>query len=213
VAVDGQSIRPGDPADSLAHGLGFVPAERRRDALLTTATLRENLTIADIGSISRRRRLSRSLERKDVQKWMDTLDVRPRMQERTIEQFSGGNQQKAVIGRLLRTDPRVLVLDEPTQGVDVGAKATIHDLVVGAASAGTAVVVCSSDVEELVQVSTRVLVLRRGHVGAELTGSDLTVERIEEEQLRPTGAQPASPAQSTSEAAAAAFQKGETSNA
>jgi ribose transport system ATP-binding protein len=73
--------------------------------------------------------------------------------------------------------------------------------------------VCSSDVEELVQVSTRVLVLRRGHVGAELTGSDLTVERIEEEQLRPTEAQPASQGQSTSEAADEALQKGETSNA
>ena len=211
VSIDGRSIRPGDPAASLARGLAYAPAERRRDALLSTATLRENLTIADIRSISRRGRLSRRLERKDAQKWMKTLDVRPPMSERVIDQFSGGNQQKVVLGRLLRTDPKVLVLDEPTQGVDVGAKATIHDLVVGAASGGAAVIVCSSDVEELVQVSTRVLVFRRGRRGAELTGPDLTVERIEEEQLRPTEAGPANGA--ANGAAAGGFQEGEVSHA
>ncbi|SFU10425.1 monosaccharide ABC transporter ATP-binding protein, CUT2 family [Geodermatophilus amargosae] len=205
VAIDGRSVRPGDPAASLARGLAYAPAERRRDALLSTATLRENLTIADIRSISRRGRLSRRLERKDAQKWMKVLDVRPPMSERVIDQFSGGNQQKVVLGRLLRTGPKVLVLDEPTQGVDVGAKATIHDLVVGAASAGAAVIVCSSDVEELVQVSTRVLVFRRGRLGAELTGPHLTVERIEEEQLRPADAAP------TSGAAAGAPEEGEVS--
>ena len=211
VSIDGRSIRPGDPAASLARGLAYAPAERRRDALLSTATLRENLTIADIRSISRRGRLSRRLERKDAQKWMKTLDVRPPMSERVIDQFSGGNQQKVVLGRLLRTDPKVLVLDEPTQGVDVGAKATIHDLVVGAASGGAAVIVCSSDVEELVQVSTRVLVFRCGRRGAELTGPDLTVERIEEEQLRPTEAGPANGA--ANGAAAGGFQEGEVSHA
>ena len=186
VAIDGRPLRPADPADALVRGVAFAPAERRRDALLSTATLRENLTIADLRRISRRGRLVRRLEREDTRKWMETLDVRPPLQDRLIDQFSGGNQQKVVLGRLLRTDPKVLVLDEPTQGVDVGAKATIHDLVVGAAAAGAAVIVCSTDVEELVQVATRVLVLRRGRFGAELSGQDLTVERIEEEQLQAT---------------------------
>jgi len=215
VAVDGRPIRPGDPADSLARGLGYVPAERRRDALLSTATLRENLTIADIRSISRRGRLNRRLERKDAQKWMQKLDVRPPVQERLIDQFSGGNQQKVVLGRLLRTNPKVLVLDEPTQGVDVGAKATIHELIVGAASAGAAVLVCSSDVEELVQVATRVVVLRRGRLGAELAlaGEDLTVERIEEEQLRaPAEPGPAEGAP-TNQAVAPGLEKGGISHA
>jgi ribose transport system ATP-binding protein len=138
---------------------------------------------------------------------METLDVRPPMQERVIDQFSGGNQQKVVLGRLLRTHPQVLVLDEPTQGVDVGAKATIHDLIVSAASAGAAVIVCSTDDEELVQVATRVLVLRRGRLGAELAGHDVTVERIEEEQLRAAGERP------TNEAADKAPQKDVTSHA
>ena len=207
VAIDGRPVRPGDPADALARGLAYAPAERRRDALLSAATLRENLTIADFRSISRRGRLSRRLERKDVETWMETLDVRPPIQERVIDQFSGGNQQKVVLGRLLRTNPKVLVLDEPTQGVDVGAKATIHNLIVRAASAGAAVIVCSTDDEELVQVATRVLGLRRGRLGAELSGTAMTVERIEEEQLRVAAAPP------TNEAADRALQKDVISNA
>jgi len=207
VAIDGQAIRPGDPAASLGRGLAYAPAERRRDALLGAATLRENLTIADIKSISRRGRLSRRIERRDAQRWIATLDVRPPDQERLIVQFSGGNQQKVVMGRLLRTNPKVLVVDEPTQGVDVGAKSTIHDLIVDAANSGTAVIVCSSDVEELVQVSTRVVVIRRGRIGAELIERELTVERIEEEQLQPTQAGP------TTGATATETQKGEISHA
>ncbi|WP_413769117.1 sugar ABC transporter ATP-binding protein [Rhodococcus pyridinivorans] len=204
VTVDGEPIRPSDPADSLAHGLAFAPAERRRDALLSTATLRENLTIANLRSVSRRGRLSPRLERKDSEKWMETLDVRPPMQDRVIDQFSGGNQQKVVLGRLLRTEPKVLVLDEPTQGVDIGAKDTIHGLIVDAASEGAAVIICSTDVEELVQVATRVLVFRRGLPGAELTGQDLNVERIEEEQLLAADVPP------HNETADVAFQKGIT---
>ena len=187
IAIDGTPLKPGDPRDALARRLAYVPAERRRDALLHGATLRENLTIADLRSVSRRGRLSRRLERQDARTWMETLDVRPRDEERQILQFSGGNQQKVVLGRLLRTNPTVLVLDEPTQGVDVAAKAAIHELIEGAAAAGAAVVVCSSDVQELIQVSTRVVVLRRGVVGAELAGDALTAERIEEELLRPAG--------------------------
>jgi ribose transport system ATP-binding protein len=185
VAIDGQLLKPGDPRDALARGLAYAPAERRRDALLGAATLRENLTIADLRSVSRRGRLSRRMERKDSRTWMEKLDVRPRDEERAILLFSGGNQQKVVLGRLLRTGPTVLVLDEPTQGVDVGAKAAIHDLIADAAATGTTVLVCSSDVEELIQVATRVVVMRRGVVAAELTGAALTVEHIEEELLRP----------------------------
>ena len=125
---------------------------------------------------------------------MEKLDVRPRDEERTILEFSGGNQQKVVLGRLLRMSPTVLVLDEPTQGVDVGAKAAIHDMVAQAAATGAVVVVCSSDVEELVHVSTRVIVLARGVVSAELTDASLTAERIEEELLRAPAASGPTPA-------------------
>jgi len=186
VAIDGSALKLGDPRDALSRGMAYAPAERRRDALLGAATLRENLTIINLDCVSKRGRIRRSLERSDVRTWMDILDVRPRDEEQPILQFSGGNQQKVVLGRLLRSNPNVLVLDEPTQGVDVGAKAAIHGLIEQVANAGAAVVVCSSDVEELVQVASRVVVLSRGSMSAELTGDSLTVEQIEEEMLRPS---------------------------
>jgi ribose transport system ATP-binding protein len=195
VAIDGVPLEPGSPRDALARGLAYAPAERRRDALLVGASLRENLTISDLRSVSRRGRLARRLESKAAREWMDTLDVRPRDEERSILEFAGGNQQKVVLGRLLRTGPSVLVLDEPTQGVDVGAKAAIHDLIAKVASGGASVVVCSSDAEELIQVCTRVVVLRRGVVGAELTGHELTVDHIEEELLRPAAGELAATSQ------------------
>lgn len=189
VFIDGVAVKAGNPRAALNLGLAYAPAERRRDALLSGGTLRENLTISHLGSVSRRGRLVRSLERRDARKWIEKLDVRPCDDERMVLELSGGNQQKIVLGRLLRTEPIVLVLDEPTQGVDVGAKAAIHDLVQDIASTGASVVVCSSDVEELVRVSTRVVVMVRGVVSVELTGSSLTAERIEEELLRPTASE------------------------
>ena len=189
VVIDGVAVKAGSPRSALAQGLAYAPAERRRDALLSGGTLSENLTISHLDSVSRRGRLVRRLERDEARSWMERLDVRPRDEDRMILEFSGGNQQKVVLGRLLRCNPVVLVLDEPTQGVDVGAKAAIHDLVQQAAATGATVLVCSSDVEELVHVSTRVVVLNRGIVSAELAGSSLTAENIEEELLRPAASE------------------------
>jgi ribose transport system ATP-binding protein len=185
VAIDNAALKAASPRDAMARGLAYAPAHRRRDGLLGGASLSENLTLADLRSVCRRGRINRRLERREAHVWMETLDVRPREEGRHILEFSGGNQQKVVLGRLLRTEPSVLVLDEPTQGIDIGAKAAIHDLIGGVAATGATVLMCSSDVDELVRVATRVVVLRRGIVGAELAGSELTVNRIEEELLRP----------------------------
>lgn len=106
---------------------------------------------------------------------------------RRMEKFSGGNQQKAVLARWLRTEPRVLLLDEPAQGVDIGAKASIYARVADAARDGLAVVVASSDADELVHVCDRVLVMRSGAVATELAGAALTEERLVAETLGATG--------------------------
>ncbi|HEY6800604.1 MAG TPA: ATP-binding cassette domain-containing protein, partial [Agromyces sp.] len=113
-------------------------------------------------------------------------DVQPPRLDRRMEKFSGGNQQKAVLARWLRTDPRVLLLDDPTQGVDVGAKAAIYREIRAAADGGMAVLVASSDSEELVHVCDRVLVFRSGAVGVELAGHELTEERLVAETLGAT---------------------------
>jgi len=115
----------------------------------------------------------------------DALAIKTPGPHLPVAGLSGGNQQKVVMARWLRCTPAVLILDEPTQGVDIGSKADIHRLVEEATSGGAAVVVCSTDDDELARLATEVVVLRRGRVAVRLTGADITAERIEEEQLRP----------------------------
>ena len=107
VIIDGVAVKAGSPRSALDRGLAYAPAERRRDALLSGGTLSENSTISHLGSVSRRGRLVRRLEREESRSWMEKLDVRPRDEDRMILEFSGGNQQKVVLGRLLRTHPVV----------------------------------------------------------------------------------------------------------
>ncbi|KAA1379894.1 sugar ABC transporter ATP-binding protein [Aeromicrobium fastidiosum] len=185
VEVDGAEIAAHRPRSAIRHGMAYLPAERKRDALLGVANLRENLTLAELRSVSTRgRRVVPRRERAEAATWVDELAVYPAQQDKQILEFSGGNQQKVILGRLLRMSPAVLVIDEPTQGVDIGAKVLIHDLVSAAVADGACAVVCSSDSEELVRLTQRVLVMRRGVVACELAGADLTSDRIEEELLR-----------------------------
>jgi ribose transport system ATP-binding protein len=146
--------------------------------------VRENLTLPDLFRLRRRfGRLDRSAERREVDEWVERVALRPAEPERPLELFSGGNQQKVVLAKWLRNDPRVLLLDEPTQGVDVGAKTSIYDLVLGAAERGAAVLMASSDSAELALVCDRVVVMRDGRAAAEVRGSDLTEERLVIESL------------------------------
>ncbi len=182
VDVDGVPVAPGDPRTAIAAGIGYVPAERDR-ALLPRSGVRENLTLADLRPFRRGPRLHRGAEREETRRWITALGIRPADPERPVAQLSGGNQQKVVLARWLRMHPAVLVLDEPTQGVDVGAKADIHRLIEEAAAAGAAVVVCSTDDAELARLAGAVLVLRRGRAATRLTGAEVTDKRIEHELL------------------------------
>ncbi|WP_369137998.1 sugar ABC transporter ATP-binding protein [Modestobacter versicolor] len=193
MTVDVVAVKPGRPRAALAAGVQYLPAERRRDALFAGASIRENTVISNLDSVSRFKRVVRKLERTETSKWIDVLDVRPGQVEKSAVELSGGNQQKVVLGRLLRMDPRVLVLDEPTQGVDIGAKLAIHQLVRQVAAGGAAVVVCSSDESELAALANRVLVMKKGRIGTVLEGAQITAERIEEEQLAVSATASASP--------------------
>ncbi len=184
VTVDGGSVPPGDPHAAVAAGIAYVPADRAQ-ATMPRAPVRENLTLADLAPFWRGGRLRRGVERRESERWIGELDVRPANPERPIAELSGGNQQKVVLARWLRTTPSVLVLDEPTQGVDVGSKADIHRLIDAAAAAGTAVVVCSTDDDELARLATEVIVMRRGKASVRLARSEASSERIEQEQLAP----------------------------
>jgi ABC-type sugar transport system ATPase subunit len=175
VEIDGRQLPPGRPTAAIRAGVGYLPAERRYRAI-STMTARENLTLARLkplrgwfGRISRRK------EAAEVDTWMTSVDVRPRHSgERRFSLFSGGNQQKIVIAKWIRNRPGVLLIEEPTQGVDVAAQAGIHQLVARIAAAGTAVLLSSTDTKELATLCHRVLVLHHGVVAATLDGAGLS---------------------------------------
>jgi ribose transport system ATP-binding protein len=174
------------PRDSIRAGVALVPAERKTLGLDPEDRLHEHIPLPRLGPLQRRGRLTKRAARAQSAAWAHRLDVQPLNLDRRMEKFSGGNQQKAVLARWLRTEPCVLLLDEPTQGVDVGAKAAIYRHVRDAADAGTAVLVASSDAEELAHLCDRVLVMRSGSVAVDLRGAALSEERIIAETLGAT---------------------------
>ena len=174
------------PRDAINAGMALVPADRKNLGLVPEDRLVEHVPLPRYGPLQRGGRLRHRTVRAEVTDWVKRLDVQPPMIGRRMEKFSGGNQQKAVLARWLRTEPTVLLLDEPTQGVDVGAKEGIYRTISEAAEKGMAVMVTSSDAEELVHICDRVFVLRGGMVAAELTGTTLTEDRVVAEMLGST---------------------------
>jgi ribose transport system ATP-binding protein len=174
------------PRDSIIAGLAYVPADRKAHGLDMQDRLHQHIPLPRLGPLQGRFRLRHRAARRDAADWVERLDVQPPLLDRRMEKFSGGNQQKAVLARWLRTEPKVLLLDEPTQGVDVGAKASIYREIRDAADDGMAVLVASSDAEELVHLCDRVLVFRSGSVAIELRGNTLTEERLVAETLGAT---------------------------
>ena len=166
--------------------MAYVPADRKAVGLDMQERLYQHIPLPRLGPVQRGLRLDRRAFRHAAAEWAERLDVQPPLLDRRMEKFSGGNQQKAVLARWLRTEPDVLLLDEPTQGVDVGAKAAIYQHVRDAADDGMAVLVASSDAEELVHLCDRVLVFRSGAVAVELRGNTLTDDRLVAETLGAT---------------------------
>ena len=178
VTLDGERLPAGSARASMRRGLAMVPADRARHAAVMTQNVRENLLLADLRAAWRRVRLDRRRERAEASDWMERMDVRPRDQDLSFATLSGGNQQKAVLAKWFRIGPRIIVLDEPTQGVDVAAKAAIYRHLAAAAAEGKALVVCSNEAKELAAICDRVVVLRDGAVAAVLHDRSLTEQRI-----------------------------------
>ncbi|WP_326835056.1 sugar ABC transporter ATP-binding protein [Amycolatopsis rhabdoformis] len=165
------------------NGVGLVPAKRREEAVVSGLSVRENFTLPDVRRYWKRWRLRRGSETEDVTALLTRMRVKAAGPEAGIDALSGGNQQKVVVGRWLRLEPAVLLLDDPTQGVDIAAKNDLHRLIDEVAAAGTAVLVCSTDEAELERLCDRVLVLRGGRVAAELAAGVASASRIAHEIL------------------------------
>jgi ribose transport system ATP-binding protein len=179
VIIGQQVIKPRRPDLAIAAGAAFVPASRERGGGFMELSGRENLSIGRITAFWRWPSLRLAKERANARDWFDRLRVRPAgAQESPLSSFSGGNQQKIVFAKWLQREPRVFLLEEPTQGVDVGTKAFLHQQLRDAAAAGAAILISSSDNEELVSLCHRVLVLQDGRIGAELRGEELTNSQL-----------------------------------
>ena len=168
------------PRRALALGIALLPGDRRKDGSIGSLSVTDNVTMARLQSFSRWGRLVRRRMTADTRRLLDDFDVRPRLPQATYGNLSGGNQQKVLLAKWLAAAPRVLLVHEPTQGVDVGAREQIFDVMRNAARAGTAILCASSDYEQLSILSDRVLVFGRGRITAELRGAELTKERVTE---------------------------------
>jgi ribose transport system ATP-binding protein len=177
VTLDGVRVRFADVGEAMRSGLAYVPPDRV-DAAFLELSLRDNLAAASVPSYWDRLHLQRRREARDARRMMAELAVRASSPEQAMATLSGGNQQKVVLARWLRRAPKVLLLDEPTRGADVAARALLHSLVADAARAGTAVLVASDDFDELSVIADRVLVLERGRVAAELRQPAVDAARL-----------------------------------
>lgn len=169
------------PQTALHMGLGLLPANRQRWGTVGPASVRENVTIPTLSKYFVRGLLRHRLEMADVERLLTTFDVRPPEQERPMSTLSGGNQQKALLGKWFATKPQLLLMHEPTQGVDVGATRQIFQQIRDAAQSGTSLLLASTEYGDLAHLCDRVLVFRGGRVVAELHGESLTEERIVEQ--------------------------------
>jgi simple sugar transport system ATP-binding protein len=176
--VEGASVRLQSPRDGVRHGFGYCPEERKTDGIVAELSVRENIVLALQAKRGLHRPLSRREQDEIARRYVKMLDIRPPDAERPVGLLSGGNQQKVLLARWLATAPRLLVLDEPTRGIDVGAHAEIIRLIRELCDDGLALLVISSELDEIVTYSDRVVVLRdRAHV-EELSGEAIDVTNI-----------------------------------
>lgn len=181
---DGEIILKGEPRSfevprqAMDAGIAYVPEDRAKEAMFADLGVRENFTITSLKTFEHLTRLSRAAEMRATDSAIDRFGIKTASADAPLASLSGGNQQKVMLARWMDREPSVLLLDEPTQGVDVGARAEIHELVRAAASDGTAVLVASSDFEELAMLCDRVLLLRDGVLVGELSQPGITDDQL-----------------------------------
>ena len=179
VRVGDQVVDITSPRMAMDLGIAYVSEDRRRLGLSLPQSVAANITLPDLRKfVSRLRLVDRSAERRAAEVYRDRLKIRTPSLSTPVGNLSGGNQQKVMLAKWLDTKPSVLIFDEPTRGIDVGAKADVHELIGELAEAGVAVILISSDLPEVLAMSDRVLVMREGRQMGIFSGADLEQERI-----------------------------------
>jgi len=178
VYLEGKLLRLSQPRDAIEAGLAFLSEDRKAEGIIPELSVRENLTLAALPALSKLGIISRAEQNEVVERFMRRLGIKAASAEQKIRELSGGNQQKVLLARWLCKNPKFLILDEPTRGIDIGAKGEIQALINELAAGGLGVLMISSELEELVEGSSRVLVMRDGHCVAELRGEEVSQDSI-----------------------------------
>jgi simple sugar transport system ATP-binding protein len=177
--IDGEQVSIRSPRSTTTRGIAFCPENRRTEGLVDELTVRENIILAMQAGRGWTRPIPRRRQDELVTKWIRALDIRPADPNAVVGFLSGGNQQKVLLARWLLTEPRLLILDEPTRGIDVGAKTEVQRLVLSLCDDGVSVLFVSAELEEVLRLSDRVAVLRDRHVVAEIENdADATLDRL-----------------------------------
>ena len=178
VMVRGRTVPPRSTRQAIRAGIGFLPEDRKRHGLVMTLSVCENIALPNLPRLTRAGFISLRRERASAQRWVTELRIKtPSVAERVVR-LSGGTQQKVVLARWLAADAQLLVMDEPTRGVDVGAKVEIYELMNQLTAAGAGILMISSELPEVLGMSDRIYVMRRGRIEAELDARDATEERV-----------------------------------
>lgn len=184
IILEGEEINLNSPWTALKKGIGYIPESRQTQGLVLEKKVSENITLPLLKNFTNKLGIINTKKQSSlVHDLIDKLDVRPKNENLTASQLSGGNQQKVVIAKWIATNPKILIVDEPTNGVDIGAKADIHKILRELAKNGTSIIVISSELPEILSISDRILVMRKGCISGEFKNSNLTQEAIMEKAV------------------------------
>ena len=178
VVFKGERLKLNNTSRIIRQGVGFVPEDRKRDGIVHTMSVRENISLASLDRVSNFGWIQQAKEEDAVQEQVDALDIKIVSLEQDATKLSGGNQQKVVLGRFLALKPKLLILDEPTRGIDVGAKQEVHRIIDKIAKAGVAIILISSEMPEILGASDRIIVLHQGRITAEYSYEEATQEKL-----------------------------------
>jgi rhamnose transport system ATP-binding protein len=178
VALRGKRVPKLSPTAAMNLGLALVPEDRRKQGLVLESSVARNLTLATRRKLSRNGFLTSAIENRAAKEWASRLEVKTSALDTEVGTLSGGNQQKVVLSKWLSTNPQVLIIDEPTRGIDVGTKSEVHRLLSQLAGQGLGILMISSELPEILGMADRVIVVREGHITAELSRAEATAESI-----------------------------------
>lgn len=178
IKIDGKEVKINSPADAIKNHIAFLTEDRKRSGCFLPLSLRMNIYAASIDKQGNTPFLNTRVTKENANKMMEALNIKASSIEQIMMELSGGNQQKVLLGRWLLTDPKIIIVDEPTRGIDVGSKAMVHELLGSLAKQGVAIIMVSSEMPEIIGMSDRIMVMSEGCIKAVLDRSEATQERI-----------------------------------